>query len=112
MAYTGIYSPAPQNAFNLERAAARGRVHEADEARKELRRGLVQTVHALSILSEAGVDVKELAQLAHDEITNRDKALTTTIDQAGWNYEELEMKELEEMASGAPRLSPCANSAV
>ncbi len=99
-------------ARNLERAAARAFVPEAEDDRRDIRRGMAELVHALGILSEAGVDVKELAQLAHDEITNRDKALTTTIDQAGWNYEELEMKELEEMASGASRLSPCANSAV
>ncbi len=98
MAYTGIYSPAPQNAAQLERAALRGLAYEAEDARKELRRGYAELVHAISILSEAGVDVKELAQLAHDEVTNRDKALTTTIDQAGWNYEELEMKELGELA--------------
>ncbi len=86
-------------AFNLERAAARGLAHEAEDARKELRRGMIELVFGLSILAEAGVDVKELAQLAHDEITNRDKALTTTIDSAGFHYDELDMKELGELTT-------------
>ncbi len=83
---------------NFEKVAARGLAHEAEDARKELRRGMVQTVHALSILAEAGVDVKELAQLAHDEISNRDAALCKTIDSAGFHYDELDMKELGGLA--------------